>query len=350
MHCAGNRGRGDDEVLATAADPPNTTDLGVIMEHTHPSPAEIASGVELASHAPSVHNTQPWQWRVTGDGLELFADRTRRLQASDPQGRMLMLSCGATLHHLAVAMTAMGWAPVIRRLPEPRRPSLLASITFAPSRPTSAAHELSAAITARRTDRRPMSTWEVPDNHVRAFVSIAAQYGAIAEQLASEQPDEWVLLAPPDPPEHERAVRGEAFAWTHRRPQAKDGIPPTNLPPEGALRGTRLSTVVPSDQAERALAGSGLRTLLLTTSSDDTLACLRAGEALSAILLEATRRGLATAIDTQALERQEVRDAIEQEVLHGSRTPQVVVRVGWPSSADPLPMTPRRDVDEILHS
>lgn len=316
------------------------------MGNPHPSPAEIAAAVALASHAPSVHNTQPWQWRVTGDGLELVADRTRRLQASDPQGRMLMLSCGTTLHHLAVAMTSMGWEPEIRRLPDPRRPSLLACISFRPARTTAEAAELAAAITARRTDRRPMSTWGLPEAHLRAFVSLAARYGSLAEALGPGQADEWKLIWPPDADRQERAAHGEAFAWTHRPAATHDGIPADNLP-TGPLRGLRRSPV-PSPGDPEYAEEPGLLTLLLTTSSDDTLACLRAGEALSAVLLEATRRGLATAIDTEALEREETRDLIEQEVLHGSRTPQVVVRVGWPSSADPLPMTPRRGVQEIL--
>jgi hypothetical protein len=30
--------------------------------------------VSLAILAPSVHNTQPWAWRIGPDGIDLFAD------------------------------------------------------------------------------------------------------------------------------------------------------------------------------------------------------------------------------------------------------------------------------------
>ena len=51
--------------------------------------------IELACRAPSVHNSQPWHWRVVDDAtIELYADRRRQLQVSDPIGRNLALSCG----------------------------------------------------------------------------------------------------------------------------------------------------------------------------------------------------------------------------------------------------------------
>jgi hypothetical protein len=90
--------------------------------------------------------------------------------------------------------------------------------------------------------------------------------------------------------------------------------------------------------------------MLITTSSDDPLARLRAGEAMSAVLLEATRLGLATAVDSQVLEMDSTRSVIENRLLHGSLTPQVLLTIGWPSSADPLPATPRRDTKDIVSS
>jgi nitroreductase len=41
--------------------------------------AQLRHLLHYAVVAPSGHNTQPWRFRVTGDGVELFADRTRAL-------------------------------------------------------------------------------------------------------------------------------------------------------------------------------------------------------------------------------------------------------------------------------
>jgi len=35
--------------------------------------ADVASAAaELAALAPSIHNSQPWRWRITGTGMDLI--------------------------------------------------------------------------------------------------------------------------------------------------------------------------------------------------------------------------------------------------------------------------------------
>ena len=70
--------------------------------------ADLTAAVEHALRAPSVHNTQPWRWRIRPDAVELHADWNRHLVATDPDRRDLVLSCGAALHHLQVALAARG--------------------------------------------------------------------------------------------------------------------------------------------------------------------------------------------------------------------------------------------------
>ena len=91
------------------------------------NPLEEAARASL--HAPSVFNTQPWSWLVTGDRLELRADPSRRLDATDRDGHLLLLSCGAALHHARTALAAAGWTATVDRLPDPSEPALLARVT-----------------------------------------------------------------------------------------------------------------------------------------------------------------------------------------------------------------------------
>ena len=81
-----------------------------------------------ALRAPSVHNTQPWRWHATSRTLELHADRSRGLPATDPEGRNLVISCGAALHHAQVVARALGWATHVDRHPDPDDPDLLARL------------------------------------------------------------------------------------------------------------------------------------------------------------------------------------------------------------------------------
>ncbi len=89
----------------------------------------LAEAAATAGHAPSVHNTQPWRWRVLPDALELRSVADRQLAASDPEGRLLAVSCGAALHHARVALAAEGWHAVVQRLPDPDDSDLLARLT-----------------------------------------------------------------------------------------------------------------------------------------------------------------------------------------------------------------------------
>jgi hypothetical protein len=67
----------------------------------------LEQAARAAQHAPSVFNTQPWRWRITGESMELFADSDRRVDSIDRDSRLLLLSCGTALHH---ARTHLGVA------------------------------------------------------------------------------------------------------------------------------------------------------------------------------------------------------------------------------------------------
>jgi len=77
---------------------------------------------------------------------------------------------------------------------------------------------------------------------------------------------------------------------------------------------------------------------------------LRAGEALSALLLTATAEGLSTAPFTEAFEIAWSR-ALVSGMLSGLGEPCVAVRLGYVDSDEPLPESPRRSFDEaVIHS
>src|SRR5512139_2343650 len=119
--------------------------------------AVLAEAAAAAGYAPSVHNTQPWRWRVSAAGLDLYADRSRQLQIADPVGRLLTLSCGAALHHARAALAAEGWATQVTRLPDPAEPDHLARITLGGRTEVSPeAMRHFQAVRLRHTDRRPV--------------------------------------------------------------------------------------------------------------------------------------------------------------------------------------------------
>src|ERR1700757_1687163 len=77
---------------------------------TGPIEAQLRFLLNYAVMAPSKHNTQPWLFSIDQNRVELYADRTRVLSVVDANGRELIMSCGAALANLLVALRYFGFS------------------------------------------------------------------------------------------------------------------------------------------------------------------------------------------------------------------------------------------------
>lgn len=316
----------------------------------------VRAVVALANRAPSVHNSQPWRWRLGRSSIHLFADRTRSLPATDPEGRDLLLSCGAALHHLRVALLASGVRAEVHRLPDPGHPEHLAAVEVHAAEPTPDDLSLARAIEHRHTDRRVFSTWPVPAPFLDDLVTAAAAEGAQLHVLAAGSETRAVVELV------ERAAVEQALTphytqetaeWTGRTRGAEDGVPAANVPAraEGTVPMRHFAAGTQEQNALGRGESDGTVLAVLTTEGDGVVDQLRAGEALSAVLLEATRLGLATDPITQPLEVGSTRARMGALISDDAPQPQVLLRIGWaPMSATPVARTGRRPVDDTLAS
>ena len=159
--------------------------------------------------------------------IELHADPARMLKYGDPHGRAVCIACGAALLNLRLAVTVAGREPVVRLLPDPGQPQLLAELRLAgPYRPAEADIELHAAIAARHTNRRPFSNRPVPPGVLAELVQAARAEGATlhlpdhvetARLLYLISEAERDLLADP-------GYRAELAQWVGEN-RDRDGIP-----------------------------------------------------------------------------------------------------------------------------
>jgi nitroreductase len=303
--------------------------------------------------APSVLNTQPWRWRVTATGLELRADPSRQLTATDPEGQLLVLSCGTALHHARVALAAAGVTARVDRLPDPDDPALLARVVpVGASDPDPRSGRLAAAIDVRRTDRRAFGARPVPAqvlSRLRAAVEAEGTYLHVVRQ------DQMPLLAistakAAAAERDDPAYRAELDTWTHRPASAGDGVPAaTAVRP--APRRVPVRDHVPDGTAGLAAGADhdqGAAYVILFGSAQEPADWLRAGEALSALLLEATAAGLSCAPLSDAVEVSWPRRLLRQLVADLG-VPYLVVRLGYVDpQAPPLPPAPRRDPAEVI--
>lgn len=314
-----------------------------------PDDETVSAVLALATRAPSLHNSQPWLWRVGPQSLHLYADHTLHLKHADPDRRELIVSCGAALHHCVIALSALGWQATIHRLPNPAEPDHLASITVHPHPAGETDIALAAAITTRRTDRRTFSSRPVDLGDIAWMGARVARMGVSLRRVETTTDFKAVLTQALWEHALDSDYAQELSTWSGRH-AADAGVPARNTPRSDP------TSAVPA----RVYAGSTLQQpldappeydngvlLALATSGDDALSRLRAGEATSSALLTATVRGLATCPVSEVLEVAETRTMLRSEIFDDRYFPQMLVRVGWaPPGADPLPATPRRPVGD----
>jgi nitroreductase len=315
--------------------------------------AVLGIAARRSMRAPSVFNTQPWHWQISGDTAALRVDPDRRLDVTDPDGRLLMLSLGAALHHAEITIRAEGWHVLADRLPDPSDPTLIARLRIGGYAPTDdTARRLSAAIAHRRTDRRAFGDRTVPDALLGELRRAVEAQGAYLHVVRPEQvPVLAAATARAAADERdEDAYRAELDRWTHRPLAAGDGVPATMAVRQSPRR------VPVRDFAPGAPAGlepgtghdAGAGYVILFGTADDPADRLRGGEALSALLLNATAAGLATAPMSEAVELDWPRQLLT-EMLDGVGKPYLVVRLGFPvEDAGPLPAAARREPDEVI--
>jgi nitroreductase len=321
-----------DDTMVTASDPRHA----------------LAHAADAARHAPSIHNTQPWRWVVRTDALELHAERHRQLHELDPESHMLLISCGAALHHACVALAAEGWAY------EVERPAADPLATVRPTGRHAAGAEAMRhfqAMLMRRTDRRVVTTDPVSPAAIAA-VEAAGRTGGI--QLSVVRSDQRVELAvaveraqaaqAADPRQ-----RAELAQWVGGRRDDGSGVPDSAIPTESPA-----TTVAERDfgRAGTLPAGSGHDTAavyaILHGTDDRPGDWLRAGEALSAAWLAATEHGLALLPFSAPTEVDSTRQTLRR-MLSGVGYPYLALRLGAadPDHAGP-PHTPRLPVEQVV--
>jgi nitroreductase len=312
----------------------------------------LTAAAQAALRAPSIFNTQPWQWRVDANSLELYAERDRQLTTTDPAGRLLLLSCGASLHHARVALAVAGWGVVVDRFPDEHRPDLLARIRLdEPVAASAGDRGLYAAITARRTDRRPFGDQLVTDEQMQALVSAAQREGARLHDVRPNQmPMLAVAVATAEATEmNDDAYRSELMRWTNRPQWSSDGVPQATGVAHAARRVPVRDFVSAPNEGMAVEPGGdhGARYIIVYGPGNEPRDWLRAGEAVSAVLLTAVSLGLGVAPISDVIEVEHPRSLVRR-LLPGPGHPYLVVRCGHSVDPTPIAEAPRRDATDAV--
>lgn len=309
--------------------------------------------LEAAIAAPSVHNSQPWQFAVGPRRIELWADASRQLRRADRFGRSLLISCGAALLNLRVAADHFGFHPRVRLLPDPAEPALVATmeVDHRHSR-AGLLDDMYAAIWTRQTNRFPFAERPVSQSAIGRLTAAARLENARLNIYT--EPAEVTrivgLLRDADFEELVHPARSvERARWIGAgRTSLNDGIPEGSLGPRPAGSHTPFRDLGCADDASRPLAAFEETPTVgvLSTGHDHPIDWVRAGQALQRVLLVATNDGLAASFMNQALDDDELRWLVRSPLAAGGAI-QMIMRIGH---GDPVPPTPRRPVSDVRRS
>ncbi len=328
------------------------------VEHAFPARGGAAERLRFllqwAVLAPSRHNTQPWTFEIEGDELRAYADPTRSLPVADPDGRQLVMSCGAALVNLRLAAAHFGHATSLEVLAGHRRDGLLARVRLEErSASTPETEEMFRAIPRRRTNRLPLDGRDPPEGLVTSLLREARREGAFLRPVEQEQRRVVAdLVGEGDGRQWSSSrFRAELAGWTRTNSSTRrDGLPGFALGMSDVAAFLQPLLVrmqsrarAEADRDRRRALGSKVL-LVLSTQGDGVAEWVRAGVALQRVLLRATAAGLFASYFSQPIETPALRSRLA-DVIGDRGAPQVMFRLGY--GLEPRAM-PRRPVEGIL--
>lgn len=316
---------------------------------------KLYNALEFAILAPSSHNAQPWLFELQDHSVVLRADRARALPVVDPRGRELVMSCGAALLNLRVALARFGCACEVQTFPDAADADVIARVRVVDDGPLDAAlAELFAAIPRRTTNRSAFEDDPVPpelrEKLRQAADTEGAQFTCIwAPNLRNAVAK---LVAEADHVQFaDHAFRNELASWLHR-PGRGDGIP---LHAEGVSELLDFATPVWSSLVRTFDVGNGVGAThaklaraspmlaLISTERDDRDAWLAAGQALERVLLIAADAFFDASFMNQPIECESMRPKV-RGLMGGAAFPQLLMRMGRGRAPRRAPRRPLRDV------
>jgi hypothetical protein len=308
--------------------------------------------VRDATLAASSHNTQPWLFEASDEGITIWPDLARRCPEVDPDDHHLYASLGCAAENLKQAARAAGFETHLRQEPE----SGALRIGLEKVSPYRTA--LFEAIPRRQCSRTQYDGSALSPAHLRLLENVG--YGNGVSLLLLTEPRQKAQIA-----EYVAEGNRAQFSSTHWADEMKrwirfnaaealrsrDGLYGASLgiPSVPRWLGAPLMGVATSasSQSQKDLAhilGSSAIAVLFS-ESDDPWHWVEAGRCYERMALQATALDLRTAFINQPVEVPTLRPQLASVLGIGNRRPDLIVRIGRGPAG---PRSLRRPLDEVI--
>lgn len=311
----------------------------------------VAEIVRMASLAPNGHNTQSWNFRASGQEIELSADRDRSTPVVDPDDHHIYVSLGAAAENLRLAGLAAG-------LPGLLEVTATRSLIYRWYAATPVAEPLAEAIPRRASSRSDYDGRPVDPADLAALEAVARMDGVrmvlFTDRTGIGRLGE-LIVAGNDRQMNDPAFRAELRSWIRfdalSALSSGDGLysAASGNPEVPDFVGRNIFDLVVTAEAENAKcarqveSSSGFAVFFAEQARRP--GWIGVGRAAERFLLEATRRGLSTAFLNQPVEVAELRAELASLAGENGLRPDLVIRFGHgPRLAPSL----RRPLGELL--
>ena len=316
--------------------------------------AQLEFLLRYAVLAPSGHNTQPWSFRITSEGIEVYSDPGRRLPIIDPADRELLMSVGAAITNLRVAAAHFGFETTVLYQPrlEESLPVALVAIRETCC-PEPSLTRLFSGITARHTNRQPFEEKPIDEGSLSKLCDFVDEHPEWVQFiLPHDRPHAAELIAEGDRLlMKSEGFRSELASWLRpNETRAGDGIcgdalglpgPAAALAP-WVMRHFDLGRT--QARADRSFAEHAAG-LIAVVADDDRTSLIRAGEILERLLLLLTTLKIAYSFLNQPIEIDRLRNEL-WSMIRCPKPPQLLLRFGYARPVDHA--QPRRPLEAVL--
>jgi len=288
--------------------------------------------------APSTHNIQPWNFKISGNICEVYYDKSLNLPEADPNSRDLYISMGTMLTNLRIAAESFGVFDGIQYVLED---NFIAKINFCFDNEINIENsnlDLLKAISDRVNVRGVFFKRNIDYSAVKNFFENFDEYGINTHLLVDSKKIQQIASLTVDGltlAHARKSFRKEMSKWMHNNFTRKlNGLPGYSLRMP-LLLSFIIPSIIPYFNLGSVLGKLNSKSInsapaigVITSDKNDFLSWLRVGEIFELINLKMVDAGLRTSIYVASIETSGKIDIL-QSIVGTSQLPQFLFCIGY---------------------